>query len=166
MMKTAIDLFCGAGGLSEGFRQAGFEILVGTDFDERAGKTFSATHFGAKFLHGPIQELSAKQLLKESGLAKGELDCLIGGPPCQGLSVYNHQRGMHDTRSHLFKEYLRVVEGLWPKWIVMENVTGITSVGGGQAVCAARRRSTRKTRSFGRADRQVQQEGQAEAASP
>jgi DNA (cytosine-5)-methyltransferase 1 len=131
---SAIDLFCGAGGLSEGFRQAGFTVLAGNDIDEFAGQTFSATHPDAVFLGGPIQGISAKDLLKAAGLRRGELDCLIGGPPCQAFSVYNHQRGMHDERSGLFREYLRIVEGLKPKWVVMENVTGITSVGNGQAV--------------------------------
>lgn len=131
---TAIDLFCGAGGLSEGFRQAGFRVLAGNDFDEVAGQTYAATHLDAVFLPGPVQDITSKRLLKETGLARGELDCLIGGPPCQAFSVYNHQRGMHDNRSQLFREYLRLVEGLSPKWIVMENVTGILSAGGGEAV--------------------------------
>jgi DNA (cytosine-5)-methyltransferase 1 len=136
MMKklTAMDLFCGAGGLSEGFRQAGFDILVGNDFDKTAGLTFSATHPDSRFFSGPIQDISASDFLSATGLVKGELDCLIGGPPCQAFSVYNHQRGMHDLRSHLFREYLRIVDGLSPKWIVMENVRGILSVGGGEAV--------------------------------
>ena len=51
----------------------------------------------------------------------------------RGYSVYNHQRGMHDQRSHLFREYLRIVEGLMPRWLVMENVTGIMSAGEGEA---------------------------------
>lgn len=131
---TAIDLFCGAGGLSEGFRQAGFHVLAGNDFDPFAAQTFAATHAEAKFIPGPIEEISANDFLNAAGLRRGELDCLVGGPPCQAFSVYNHQRGMHDKRSHLFREYLRIVEGLSPKWVVMENVTGIFSAGGGQAV--------------------------------
>ena len=138
MMKnwTAIDLFCGAGGLSEGFRQSGFHVLAGNDFDEAAAETFKVTHREATFLNGAIGKITAPQFLKAAGLAKGELDCLVGGPPCQGFSVYNHQRGMHDERSHLFKDYLRIVNGLRPSWIVLENVTGITSAGGGEAVAA------------------------------
>jgi DNA (cytosine-5)-methyltransferase 1 len=130
---TAIDLFCGAGGLSEGLRQAGFAIVAGNDFDPFAGATFAATHKEAQFIGGSIRDLSADDFLKATGLRKGELDCLAGGPPCQGYSVYNHQRGMHDERSHLFREYLRIVEGLMPKWLVMENVTGIMSAGEGEA---------------------------------
>ena len=131
---TAIDLFCGAGGLSEGFRQAGFRVLAGNDIDPFAADTFAASHAGAKLLPGPIEDISAHDLLSTAGINKGDLDCLIGGPPCQAFSVYNHQRGMHDKRSGLFHEYLRIVEGLTPKWVVMENVTGITSAGNGQAV--------------------------------
>ncbi len=130
---TAIDLFCGAGGLSEGLRQAGFHVLAGNDFDEAAGATYAATHNEARFLGGPIERLSDRDFLKASGLRRGELDVLAGGPPCQAYSVYNHQRGMHDTRSTLFREYIRLVEGLGPKWVVMENVTGIYSAGGGMA---------------------------------
>lgn len=133
---TIVDLFCGAGGLSEGFRQAGGSVLVGNDFDAIAGETFQATHPEAKFLSGPIQNFSVNDFLKAAGLKKGELDCLVGGPPCQGFSVYNHQRGMHDERSSLYREYLRVVEGLSPKWVVLENVTGMSSAGGGAAVAA------------------------------
>lgn len=133
---TAIDLFCGAGGLTEGLRQAGFHVLAGNDFDEAAGRTFAATHQDAKFLPGPVQDITADALLSAAGIKRGELDCLVGGPPCQAFSVYNHQRGMHDERSQLFKEYLRLVEGLNPRWVVMENVTGITSAGNGAAVGA------------------------------
>lgn len=132
--KTVIDLFCGAGGLSEGFQQAGFHILAGNDFNEYAGRTFIKNHGAAKFLGGTIQDISASAFLKAAGLRKGQLDCLIGGPPCQAFSVYNHRRGMHDGRSQLFREYLRIVEGLEPRWVVMENVTGITSAGQGIAV--------------------------------
>ena len=131
---TAIDLFCGAGGLSEGFRQAGFHVLAGNDIDPHAAETFAANHSEAQFLPGPIEHIAAREFLRAAGLKKGELDCLIGGPPCQAFSVYNHQRGLHDRRSGLFYEYLRIVEGLMPKWVVMENVTGITSAGDGQAV--------------------------------
>ncbi len=132
--RTAIDLFCGAGGLSEGFRQAGFRILAGNDNDPFAVDTFRASHAESPVLAGPIEDFTARDFLRVSGVTRGELDCLIGGPPCQAFSVYNHQRGLHDKRSGLFREYLRIVEGLMPKWVVMENVTGIMSAGDGQAV--------------------------------
>lgn len=131
---TAIDLFCGAGGLSEGFRQAGFHVLAGQDHDAAAGETFAATHQEAKFIGGPIQKVRPQDLLKAAGAKIGEIDVIVGGPPCQGYSVYNHQRGTNDPRAGLFREYLRIVEGIMPKWIVMENVTGITSIAGGKIV--------------------------------
>lgn len=133
---TAIDLFCGAGGLSEGFRQAGYHILAGNDFSQVAGATFAATHRQAKFLGGPIQGIPVREFIKASGVKAGRLSVLTGGPPCQGFSVNNHQRGMHDLRSSLYLEYLRIVEGLRPDWVVLENVTGMTSAGGGEAVNA------------------------------
>lgn len=132
--RTVIDLFCGAGGLSEGFRQAGFRVLAGNDFFEAAGATFAATHPEAEFLPGPIQNHTAKDFLRAADLNAGELTVLVGGPPCQGFSVYNHQRGLHDERSSLYREYLRIVQGLAPEWVVLENVTGMTSAGGGAAV--------------------------------
>lgn len=131
---TAIDLFCGAGGLSEGFRQAGVHVLAGQDIDSTFGKTFEQTHTEASFVHGPIQDTSASDLLQAANCNAGEIDVLIGGPPCQGYSVYNHQRGTDDPRAGLFKEYLRLVEAIQPRWLVMENVTGITSIAGGAIV--------------------------------
>ena len=131
---TAIDLFCGAGGLSEGLHQAGFSILAGNDINESAGATYSSTHKDSVFLPGPLENLNAQDFLNSSQLSPGQLDCLVGGPPCQAFSVYNHQRGMHDNRSQLFHEYLRLVEGLMPRWVMMENVTGILSAGDGVAV--------------------------------
>ncbi len=133
---TAIDLFCGAGGLSEGLREAGFHVLAGNDYDDAAGATYARTHKEARFLEGPIQSLRAQDFQKASGLRPKQLDVLAGGPPCQAYSVYNHQRGMHDERSTLFREYLRIVEDLLPKWVIIENVTGILSAGTGAAVRA------------------------------
>lgn len=131
---TAIDLFCGAGGLSEGFRQAGFHVLAGQDNDEAAGATFAATHREATFVGGPIQNVRPQDLLKAANVKAGEIDVIVGGPPCQGYSVYNHQRGSNDPRANLFRDYLRIVDGIKPKWIVMENVTGITSIADGKIV--------------------------------
>lgn len=131
---TTIDLFCGAGGLSDGFRQAGFDVLAANDFDSFAANTFKLNHPNTTFLDGPIEAISNSLLLETAGLKEGDLDVLVGGPPCQAFSVYNHQRGFHDERSGLFREYLRIVQGLMPRYVVMENVTGITSVAEGRAV--------------------------------
>lgn len=131
---SAIDLFSGAGGLSTGFEQAGFKVLAANDFDDHAASTFRLNHPDTTFIPGRIQDVAAEALLSAGGLSCGELDVLIGGPPCQAFSVYNHQRGMHDERSGLFREYLRIVSGLMPRLVVIENVTGIKSVAAGRAV--------------------------------
>jgi|SRR5680860_623650 len=131
---TGIDLFAGAGGLSEGFRQGGFDILAANDFDEFSEQTFRLNHPETTFIPGPVEQIQTDQLLGSASINEGELDVLLGGPPCQAFSVYNHQRGMHDDRSGLFREYLRIVEGLKPRFVVMENVTGIMSIAGGHAV--------------------------------
>lgn len=131
---TVIDLFCGAGGLSEGFRQAGYRVLLGSDINPSFGETFIRSHQEARFAAKPIQALASSEIFKSTGLSKGQLDILVGGPPCQGYSVYNHGRGEHDPRAGLFREYLRLVRELAPKWLVMENVTGLLSISGGSLV--------------------------------
>jgi DNA (cytosine-5)-methyltransferase 1 len=133
-MFKCVDLFCGAGGLSEGFRQNGFDILIANDFDTWCEATYKLNHPETEFISGKIQDITASQLLLKLDMVPGELDCIIGGPPCQAFSVYNHQRGMQDERSGLFREYLRLVAGLLPKYVVIENVPGMTSVEDGIAV--------------------------------
>ena len=120
--------------MSEGFEQAGFVALAANDFDLHSAATYRLNKPDVNFIECSIQEISAKQFMGAAGVEKGELDAIIGGPPCQAFSVYNHQRGMHDERSGLFREYIRVVEGIMPKFVVLENVTGITSVANGTAV--------------------------------
>ena len=131
---TVIDLFSGSGGFSTGFQQAGFDVVAANDFDQYAAATHQLNHPNTRFISGPIETISIGQFLGGSGLRRGDLDVLIGGPPCQAFSVYNHRRGMHDERSGLFREYLRVVNGLLPRIVVIENVTGITSIEQGRAV--------------------------------
>lgn len=129
-----VDLFAGAGGLALGFGDAGFHPLAANDFDDTAGATFAENFRDTPFIGGPIERISGKKLLGTAGIQPGDLDVLLGGPPCQAFSVYNHQRGFHDERSGLFREYLRVVEQTRPKVVVMENVTGMTSLDGGRAI--------------------------------
>lgn len=135
-MRTfyTIDLFAGAGGLAQGFAEVGFHPLAANDFDASAGATFAANFTDTPLILRPIERLPGRELLSTAGLQGGGLDALLGGPPCQAFSVYNHQRGFHDDRSGLFREYLRVVSELLPKVVVMENVVGMTSLGGGRAI--------------------------------
>lgn len=131
---TAIDLFAGAGGLSVGFKQAGFSVPAANDFDVHAAASYRMNSPNTCFLPDPLEQIAAVNFLHASNLAYGELDVLVGGPPCQAFSVYNHGRGMHDERSGLFRHYLRIVSGLMPRFVVIENVTGIASIDKGSAV--------------------------------
>lgn len=132
--RTCIDLFSGAGGLAEGFRQAGYSVLSGSDIDSKAGRTFQANFPEASFFEGPVAALDPDRLLEDADLARGELDCLIGGPPCQAFSYNNHQRSVEDIRAGLFRDYLAIVKALNPKTLVMENVPGILSLDDGSVV--------------------------------
>jgi DNA (cytosine-5)-methyltransferase 1 len=131
---TCIDVFSGAGGLAEGFRQAGFNVLSGTDIDFAAGHTFHYNFPEASFLCAPIADVEGPFLLRDASLERAQLDCLIGGPPCQSFSYNNHQRSATSVRARLFRDYLRLVDELRPKTLVMENVPGILTVGNGSVL--------------------------------
>ena len=133
-----LDLFAGAGGLAVGFRNAGWAVVGANDNDKDAAATFRLNFPESVFFEGPISALTAEMILRECSLQEGQLDCLIGGPPCQSFSYNNHQRSEKGTRARLFEHYLRIVRGLKPKTIVMENVPGILTIGDGSVVEAIR----------------------------
>src|SRR5262245_24826979 len=87
-----IDLFAGAGGLAEGFRQAGWRILAAVDNDRYAAKTFRLNFPESAFLEADVAEVEPEALLQAARLRREELDCLLGGPPCQSFSYNNHAR--------------------------------------------------------------------------
>ena len=120
--KTVIDLFCGAGGFSKGFEQAGFECLLGVDHNKDSVETFKLNHPSAVGLCLPIEKLTKKKL--NEVLQKRAVDVIIGGPPCQGFSTVG-KGCSEDPRNQLFLEFLRIVRTLKPKAVVMENVTGL-----------------------------------------
>lgn len=131
---TCIDLFSGAGGFAEGLRQAGWSIVSGNDLDPDAGKTFRLNFPEASFFEGSITELNPQAMLRDAELRPGELDCLVGGPPCQSFSYNNHHRSASNERAQLFLHYLRIVKALKPKMLVMENVPGMLTIDGGRIV--------------------------------
>lgn len=119
-----IDLFCGCGGLSAGLREAGFEILAGIDVESNYLQSFTENFKEAKSINTNISELDPNMLMNELGLQKGELDLLVGGPPCQGFSknVPKSQRSLNSENNKLVNEFLYYCEQINPKWILMENV--------------------------------------------
>lgn len=132
---TCLDLFSGAGGFSEGFRQAGFHTVVANDVDAWAGATYELNHrlHGTAFVHGDISDPAVQEKLFDA--VRGiELDTLIGGPPCQAFSqVRNHARVIDDPRNSLYRHYVTMIRRLRPRSFVMENVPGLENLGGGAA---------------------------------
>jgi len=121
----AIDLFSGAGGLSLGLRNAGFDVCAAVESDPWAARTYRQ-NLGAHVMEGSINGLSVEELLGGAGLAPGECELLAGGPPCQGFSV--QRRGPDDDpRNELVLEFLRFVEGVRPRFFLLENVSGLMS---------------------------------------
>ncbi|MCC6293895.1 MAG: DNA cytosine methyltransferase [Bryobacterales bacterium] len=129
---ATLDLFCGAGGITEGFRQAGYTCLYGNDCMEEAIKTFSYNHPEAWAEARDIEEVDPADVRERLGLSKGSLDVLVGGPPCQGFSINAPERFLKDPRNKLFKDYVRFVEEFEPKTFLFENVPGLLSLGDGK----------------------------------
>ncbi|MGE6523779.1 DNA cytosine methyltransferase [Bacillus safensis] len=124
-----MDLFAGAGGLSNGFEQTGrFEVKVAVEINENARKTFKINHHNDVILHEDITKL---QYADENGKKIGEfcdIDVVIGGPPCQGFSNANRQQNtLISSNNNLVKEYLRAIEEIRPLAFVMENVKSMES---------------------------------------
>jgi DNA (cytosine-5)-methyltransferase 1 len=135
------DLFAGAGGLSLGFHLQGFRSVFFNDIDAEGAFTFQQNFPSARAFVCPIEDLTAKAVFADTGLKEGELDVLLGGPPCQGFSINAPRRSTSDARNHLFRHYVRLVlEGLRPRFVVFENVPGLVSLDSGRTlrdVCAA-----------------------------
>jgi len=127
----SVDLFCGAGGIAEGFRQGGFKCLYGNDIDVDAMATFHENHVEALADHRAIEKVDASEIRRQLKLRKGELDVLVGGPPCQGFSINAPGRFLEDPRNALFRHYIRFLEEFRPKTLMFENVPGILSIADG-----------------------------------
>lgn len=125
---TMVDLFCGAGGLSLGFTQEGFNVSLANDIESCCIDTYSHNHPETPRKHivrGDINKVIAniKELLRFK-----DVDVVVGGPPCQGFSMANRQRLIDDPRNSLYKSYVEVVSIVQPKFFIMENVKGMMSV--------------------------------------
>jgi DNA (cytosine-5)-methyltransferase 1 len=125
--RTVVDLFCGAGGLSEGFRRIGYRVMAGADNDPDAVATYAQNFPGAVPLLGDVRRAEVREELDE--LAAGA-DVLIGGPPCQAFSqVRNHTRLIDDPRNSLYREFVLTVARAQPDAFLMENVPGMAQMG-------------------------------------
>lgn len=120
-----IDLFSGAGGLSLGFLMAGGTPIGAVDIDTDSINTYKEMFPTAPDVYaGAIEEWKPRNSL-------GNVDVIIGGPPCQGFSLARGFRFVDDPRNHLYKHFVQIVNHYKPKWFVMENVQGITNIGKG-----------------------------------
>ncbi len=117
-----IDLFAGVGGLSLGFENCGFDVVLANEYDESIAAAYKANHKGTRMIVGDITSLD---LEKTFGPYQGQIDVVIGGPPCQGFSQKGQRKTIHDERNFLFKYYVRVVELVKPRYFVMENVPNL-----------------------------------------
>lgn len=124
---TVVSLFTGAFGLDLGFFAAGFEPRFANDIDELCQGVASKNVPSVPFLLADFTEISAGEVLRISGLSKGEVDVLIGGPPCQPFSTAGRRQGFKDPRSSPLKAFVRAIRELKPRSFVMEEVTGLRS---------------------------------------
>ena len=127
---TAIDLFCGAGGLTLGFKMAShrgftFKILAAVDNWKRATETYKANHPEVEVICCDIRNESILEKLERA--ISGHVDVIVGGPPCEAFSLAG-KRDLNDPRAKLFYEYVKIVDRFKPYMFVMENVKGIQSM--------------------------------------
>lgn len=123
-----IDLFCGCGGLSHGFIEAGYDVVLGIDHWQDAIKTFEHNHRGSIGLVADLFNKTPMEISKNTGIKKA--DVIIGGPPCQGFSIAG-KRMLDDERNKLYKSFVGFVEFYKPQAFLMENVPNIVSMGKG-----------------------------------
>jgi DNA (cytosine-5)-methyltransferase 1 len=147
-----VDLFAAPGGMSLGFEMAGYNCSAALDHYEDGCSTLSHNFPSAVVINEDIHKVTGKRILDEAGLSRGEVDVVIGGPPCQGFSnvgrvkiaslvkkgIWNLSNGephlIDDPRNLLYREFARIVVELAPKFFLMENVSGMVSYKDGQLI--------------------------------
>jgi len=134
---ATMDLFAGCGGLSLGLAQAGLDIRWANEHDKHAAATYRQTHPSARLFEEGVDTFFAR--LRDGGdnlPLPGDVDLVAGGPPCQGFSGYNPFKHPADPRNSLVERFLDIVAYLRPRYVLMENVTGLLAMEGGAVVQA------------------------------
>src|SRR3989344_4543614 len=119
---TVVDLFSGCGGLSRGFLDAGYDVILGVDNDPPSLKTFEANHMNSKVLNADLFDKNSIKEIKK--IVGGKVDILVGGPPCQGFSLTG-TRNFDDKRNRLYLSFIKAVKELKPRAFLIENVPGL-----------------------------------------
>lgn len=117
-----LSLFSGCGGLDLGFERAGFDIPVANEFDPSIYETFKVNHPKTHLVEGDVRQITKENILS---FVNGEIDGIIGGPPCQSWSEAGSLKGIEDARGQLFFDYIRLLQELRPKFFLAENVSGM-----------------------------------------
>lgn len=123
MAFTAIDLFCGAGGLSLGLQRAGLDVVLAVDSWDVAVRSYSR-NFDHPVLHGDLGTMTGSEILRAAGMDGANVDLVVGGPPCQGFSIQRIGPD-EDARNSLVLAYARLLKSISPRLFVMENVPGL-----------------------------------------
>ena len=119
---NVISLFSGCGGLDLGFERAGFNIPVANEFDSSIWETFKINHPNTHLIEGDIRQINKEDI---AAYFSGEVDGIIGGPPCQSWSEAGALKGIKDSRGQLFFDYIRILKEFRPKFFLAENVSGM-----------------------------------------
>mgnify|MGYP001617971478 CR=1 FL=1 len=130
MNLAHVSLFSGAMGLDLGLEEAGFRTVVAVEVDPRSQETIrlNAARLGRKIaLFGDVTKVSADDIFSSTGLYRGQIALVSGGPPCQPFSTAGRRGTVQDPRGSLFRDFLRLVKDLQPRFFVMENVRGLLS---------------------------------------
>jgi DNA (cytosine-5)-methyltransferase 1 len=129
--NIAVDLFCGAGGLTVGLQAAGFDVVAAADHDPDACATYRLNFPATVLVEGDLTARDNRQAIV-SAVGGRPLDLLAGGPPCQAFSqVRNHDRLLEDPRNRLYREFVSLVAELRPRALLIENVPGMDQLQGG-----------------------------------
>lgn len=127
-----MDLFCGAGGMSLGLKRAGFQVALALDNDIHVEKTYARNNKHTTYLSLDLSETSAHDVLRKGGLDHGDIDLVVGCPPCKGFSSANHnRRNANDPRNKLVDDFFGLVLDIKPRAFFMENVMGMLWYNGG-----------------------------------
>ena len=119
-----IELFCGAGGMSLGLEQAGFDVVAAFDNEPINVEIHSKNHPHCRTMLEDVTRLTGKKIRSLSGLGNKRIDVLFGGPPCQGFSEIGRGR-VNDPRNWLLLDFARLVDDLRPSFFIIENVKGL-----------------------------------------